>query len=37
MSYDVAVWIGPKPADDATALRTYEGLWKRYENTERES
>jgi len=30
MSYDVPVWVGAKPADDAAALRTFEELWKRY-------
>ena len=34
MSYDVAVWVGTRPADDATALTTYEQLWKRYDNTD---
>ena len=34
MSYDVAVWVGARPANDATALTTYEELWKRYENTD---
>jgi hypothetical protein len=33
MSYDVAVWVGARPADDAAALKTFEELWKRYENT----
>jgi len=36
MSYDVAVWIGDRPADDADALRTYEELWEKYENTEQD-
>lgn len=32
MSYDVAVWVGPKPADDASALQTFEELADRYED-----
>ena len=33
MSYDVAVWIGNLPADNAAALETFKRRWKRYENT----
>jgi hypothetical protein len=33
MSYDVAVWVGPKPADDASALKTFEELADRYEES----
>lgn len=34
MSYDIAVWAGSRPADDAAALSTYEELWARYEGTD---
>ncbi|WP_369229464.1 hypothetical protein AB5J56_02255 [Streptomyces sp. R21] len=27
MSYDLAVWDGPSPADDAAALEVFEGLY----------
>ena len=33
MSYDAAVWVGDRPKNDAEALKTYEDLWARYENT----
>jgi hypothetical protein len=33
MSYDVAVWVGDMPTDDAAALKTYEELWERFEGT----
>lgn len=32
MSYDVAVWVGERPADDAAAAATYDELWARYED-----
>jgi hypothetical protein len=34
MSYDMAVWVGAKPSDDAAALKEYEELWEKYEDTE---
>ena len=30
MSYDLAVWDGPSPADDAAALEVFEGLYDRF-------
>jgi hypothetical protein len=30
VSYDLAVWEGERPADDAEALRTYQALYERY-------
>jgi hypothetical protein len=30
MSYDLAVWEGERPADDAAAEREYYGLYERY-------
>ncbi|MFC7014981.1 hypothetical protein ACFQMH_25420 [Streptomyces viridiviolaceus] len=30
MSYDLAVWDGPRPADDASALEVLEGLYERF-------
>jgi hypothetical protein len=34
MSYDLAVWEGDKPADDATASRHFEDLYDRYVDTD---
>ncbi|SIR91999.1 hypothetical protein SAMN05444858_12762 [Micromonospora avicenniae] len=30
MSYDLAVWEGDRPADNATALTTFKALYERY-------
>ncbi|WP_033328676.1 hypothetical protein [Streptomyces yerevanensis] len=30
MSYDLAVWDGPRPADDAAALEVFEDLYGRF-------
>ncbi|ROT31762.1 hypothetical protein [Micromonospora sp. HM5-17] len=30
MSYDLAVWEGDRPADNAAALTTFEALYERY-------
>jgi hypothetical protein len=34
VSYDIAVWEGDRPANDAAALETYNELWARYEDTD---
>ncbi|MEU3862899.1 hypothetical protein AB0F03_37405 [Streptomyces sp. NPDC028722] len=34
MSYDLAVWEGERPADDASAARCFTGLYDRYIDTE---
>lgn len=34
MSYDLAVWEGERPADDAAAARCFRGLYDRFMDTE---
>ena len=34
MSYDLAVWEGPRPKDDTAALETYLSLYDRYVDTD---
>jgi hypothetical protein len=33
MSYDLAVWDGPRPADDAAALEVFEDLYGRFKES----
>jgi hypothetical protein len=33
VTYDVAVWEGERPADDADALVEYERMWEQYEDS----
>jgi hypothetical protein len=37
MSYDLAVWDGPSPADDVAALEVFEGLYDRFMRGEGQS
>ncbi len=34
MSYDLAVWVGERPADDAAATRCFTDLYDRYVDTD---
>jgi hypothetical protein len=33
MTYDVALWVGEHPADDAAAAQAFDELWERYEDS----